>query len=94
MQLVRFERGAVFRTLQHSGPECIFMLEGDALRKGQILIDGWVGVGEQGNVGEPLRSDKGRMAPLSCSAKRFAPCARQVIHSNRSRSSMAGVPAR
>ena len=59
MQLVRFEPGTVFPTHRHTGPEFIYMLEGEAVQNGQRLSPGWVGIAETGTVENGFRSDTG-----------------------------------
>jgi|SRR5471030_424462 len=65
MQRVRFEPGAVFPTHEHSGPEFIFMLEGEGIQNGQVLTAGWAGVAEQGTADELFHSDNGCLFLLS-----------------------------
>ncbi|SEJ82431.1 cupin domain-containing protein [Paraburkholderia diazotrophica] len=61
MQLVRFEAGTVFPTHLHTGPEFIYMLEGEATQNGQRLLPGWVGIAESGTVDTGFKSDTGCM---------------------------------
>ncbi|BEU25843.1 cupin domain-containing protein [Paraburkholderia terrae] len=59
MQLVRFDAGTVFPMHLHTGPEFIYMLEGEAIQNGQRLLPGWVGIAEAGTVDDRFRSDTG-----------------------------------
>jgi anti-sigma factor ChrR (cupin superfamily) len=59
MQLVRFEPGTVFPMHRHTGPEFIYMLEGEAIQNGQRLLPGWAGIAEAGTVENGFRSDTG-----------------------------------
>lgn len=44
MQLVRFAPGASFPLHTHTGPEFIYLLEGEAVQEGQSLRAGWASV--------------------------------------------------
>jgi len=57
MQLVRFEPGTVFPTHLHTGPEFIYMLEGEAVQNGQRLLPGWVGIAEAADLGGGAEAD-------------------------------------
>ncbi|MDN0073481.1 cupin domain-containing protein [Crenobacter sp. SG2303] len=59
IQLVRFAPGAVFPFHEHTGPEFIFLLEGEAFQHGQRLTAGWAGVAEQGTVDDQFHSVAG-----------------------------------
>jgi anti-sigma factor ChrR (cupin superfamily) len=59
MQLVRFAPGTVFPAHLHTGPEFIYMLEGEAIQNGQRLLPGWLGIAEAGTVDRDFRSDTG-----------------------------------
>ncbi|TKC87162.1 hypothetical protein FAZ69_17615 [Trinickia terrae] len=59
MQLVRFAAGAVFPDHLHTGPEFVYILEGEAIQNGQRLTSGWAGVAERGTVDRAFRSDTG-----------------------------------
>jgi len=59
MQLVRFAPGTVFPTHLHTGPEFIYVLEGEAIQSGQRLLPGWVGIAEAGTTDTRFRSDSG-----------------------------------
>jgi anti-sigma factor ChrR (cupin superfamily) len=61
MQLVRFAPGAVFPNHVHTGPEFIYMLEGEAVRNGQRLRPGYAGVAEAGTIDCDFRSQVGCM---------------------------------
>jgi anti-sigma factor ChrR (cupin superfamily) len=50
MQLVRFEPGTSFPIHTHSGPEFIFLLEGEAVQEGQRLLPGWAATAATGTV--------------------------------------------
>lgn len=55
MQLVRFQPGTVFPTHRHTGPEFIYLLEGEAIQNGQRLGPGWAGVAARGTLDEQFR---------------------------------------
>lgn len=59
MQLVRFQAGAEFPSHVHTGPEFIYVLEGEAIQNGQRLEAGSVSVGATGSRDERFRSDSG-----------------------------------
>ncbi|MCP3714975.1 cupin domain-containing protein [Paraburkholderia sp. CNPSo 3281] len=59
MQLVRFAAGATFPDHRHTGPEFIYMLEGEAVQNGRRLAAGYVGVAGQGTVDAGFHSDTG-----------------------------------
>jgi len=59
MQLVRCRPGVVFPTHRHTGPEFIYMLEGEAIQHGQRLGPGWAGVAACGTLDEQFRSETG-----------------------------------
>jgi anti-sigma factor ChrR (cupin superfamily) len=59
MQLVRCQPGVVFPTHRHTGPEFIYMLEGEAIQHGQRLGPGWAGIAESGTMDEQFRSETG-----------------------------------
>ena len=59
MQLVRCRPGTTFPTHYHSGPEFLYILEGEAIQNGQRLRPGWAGVAEAGTLDERFRSDTG-----------------------------------
>ncbi len=59
MQLVRFAPGAVFPDHFHTGPELIYLLEGEAIRNGVRLRGGYAGIAETGTVDHGFRSDTG-----------------------------------
>lgn len=61
MQLVRFAPGTTFPTHLHTGPEFIYMLEGEAIQNGKRLLPGWVGIAEAGTTDTGFRSDTGCM---------------------------------
>lgn len=61
MQLVRFAPGTTFPTHLHTGPEFIYMLEGEAIQNGERLLPGWVGIAEAGTTDTGFRSDTGCM---------------------------------
>jgi anti-sigma factor ChrR (cupin superfamily) len=61
MQLVRFAPGTVFPMHLHTGPEFIYMLEGEAIQNGARLLPGWIGIAETGTVDNGFRSDTGCM---------------------------------
>jgi anti-sigma factor ChrR (cupin superfamily) len=59
MQLVRFQPGATFPRHEHTGPEFIFLLEGEVIQNGKRLTAGWAAVAEQGTVDEQFYSETG-----------------------------------
>jgi anti-sigma factor ChrR (cupin superfamily) len=59
MQLVRFAPGTTFPTHLHTGPEFVYMLEGEAIQNGEHLLPGWVGIAETGTTDTGFRSDTG-----------------------------------
>jgi anti-sigma factor ChrR (cupin superfamily) len=59
MQLVRCRPGVVFPTHHHTGPEFIYMLDGEAIQNGQRLGPGWAGVAASGTLDERFRSETG-----------------------------------
>jgi anti-sigma factor ChrR (cupin superfamily) len=50
MQLVRFEPGTSFPVHTHAGPEFIYILEGEAVQEGQLLLPGWAAAAGTGTV--------------------------------------------
>ncbi|WP_322028525.1 cupin domain-containing protein [Paraburkholderia sp. J76] len=59
MQLVRFAAGATFPLHRHTGPEFIYVLEGEAVQNGRRLAAGYAGVAARGTVEVDFRSDTG-----------------------------------
>ncbi len=59
MQVVRCRPGVTFPTHRHTGPEFIYMLEGEAIQNGQRLGSGWAGVAASGTLDEHFRSETG-----------------------------------
>lgn len=59
MQLVRFAAGATFPAHRHSGPEFIYVLEGEAVQNGRRLTAGYAGVAARGTVDVNFHSDTG-----------------------------------
>jgi anti-sigma factor ChrR (cupin superfamily) len=59
MELVRFQAGATFPLHHHTGPEFIYLLEGEAIQNGHRLGPGWAGVASADTVDENFRSDSG-----------------------------------
>lgn len=59
MQLVRFAAGATFPRHRHTGPEFIYVLEGEAVQNGRRLSAGYAGVAAQGSVDVDFHSDTG-----------------------------------
>jgi anti-sigma factor ChrR (cupin superfamily) len=59
MQLVRFAPGVTFPNHFHTGPEFIYVLEGEAIQNGQRLQAGYAGVARKGTVDTGFRSDTG-----------------------------------
>src|ERR671922_1786069 len=59
MQLVRCRPGVVFPTHRHTGPEFIYMLEGEAIQYRQRLGPRWAGIAESGTLDERFRSETG-----------------------------------
>jgi anti-sigma factor ChrR (cupin superfamily) len=56
IQLVRFSPGAAFPDHLHTGPEFIYVLEGEVTWNGRLLARGCVGVAEAGTVERGFRS--------------------------------------
>jgi hypothetical protein len=54
-----YVQGVVFPTHRHTGPEFIYMPEGEAIQNGQRLGPGWAGVAECGTLDEHFRSETG-----------------------------------
>lgn len=59
MQLVRFAPGTAFPLHTHSGPEFVYLLEGDATQEGQHLRPGWASVAAAGTVDTAFHSAGG-----------------------------------
>jgi anti-sigma factor ChrR (cupin superfamily) len=59
MQLVRFEPGASFPLHTHTGPEFIYLLEGQASQEGQRLSTGWAATAASGTVDASFHSETG-----------------------------------
>ncbi|MFP3568017.1 cupin domain-containing protein [Paraburkholderia sp. SIMBA_030] len=59
MQLVRFSPGTAFPDHLHTGPEFIYVLEGEVTWNGRPLERGCVGVAEAGTVERGFRSMTG-----------------------------------
>ena len=59
MQLVRCDPGARFPVHTHTGPEFLFILEGELLQAGRRLGPGWASVASAGSVDDDVRSDAG-----------------------------------
>ncbi|MFM0007327.1 cupin domain-containing protein [Paraburkholderia dipogonis] len=66
MQLVRFAAGTTFPAHLHTGPEFIYMLEGEAIQNGRRLQAGYAGTAEKGTVDTGFRSDTGCVFLLVC----------------------------
>jgi hypothetical protein len=59
MELVRCRPGTVFPPHCHTGPEFIYLLEGEAIQHGQRLRPGWAGVAAAGTIDENFHSATG-----------------------------------
>jgi anti-sigma factor ChrR (cupin superfamily) len=59
MQLVRYAAGASFPKHQHSGPEFIYLLEGEAYQQGQRLLPGWAAIAATGTTDDNFHSPTG-----------------------------------
>lgn len=59
MQLVRFAPGARFPDHFHTGPEFIYVLEGEAIQDGKLLRAGYAGVAEKGTIDAHFSSPTG-----------------------------------
>jgi anti-sigma factor ChrR (cupin superfamily) len=59
MQLVRFEPGAAFPPHVHTGPEFIFLIDGEIIQNGQTLKAGWSCVAAVGTRDMEFRSAAG-----------------------------------
>lgn len=49
IQLVKFDAGASFPAHKHSGPEFIYMLEGEAIQEGNRISKGMVAIAHKGS---------------------------------------------
>jgi quercetin dioxygenase-like cupin family protein len=56
MQLVRYAPGASFPVHRHSGPEFVYLLEGEAYQQGQRLQRGWAAVAAAGTTDDHFHS--------------------------------------
>jgi anti-sigma factor ChrR (cupin superfamily) len=59
MQLVRFAPGTAFPLHEHSGPEFVYLLEGEAIQEGQRLLPGWAAVAATGSIDTRFHSAGG-----------------------------------
>ncbi len=59
MQLVRFAPGAVFPDHFHTGPEFVYVLDGEVVQNGRRLRSGYAGVAESGTVDAGFSSATG-----------------------------------
>lgn len=59
MQLVRFAPGTAFPLHTHTGPEFIYLLEGEAVQHGQRLQAGWAATASTGTVDRHFHSPTG-----------------------------------
>jgi anti-sigma factor ChrR (cupin superfamily) len=59
IQLVRFEPGAKFPWHKHTGPEFLYILEGEAIQRGKRLGSGWVGIAPTGTEEDDFTSEIG-----------------------------------
>ena len=59
MQLVRFAPGTAFPLHTHTGPEFIYLLEGEAVQEGQLLRPGWAATAATGTVDARYHSPQG-----------------------------------
>src|SRR5262245_49957403 len=59
MQLVRYEPGASFPAHEHSGPEFVYVLEGELLHHGRRLGPGCASVAAAGTTDRDIRSERG-----------------------------------
>ncbi|CAE6783331.1 MULTISPECIES: cupin domain-containing protein [Paraburkholderia] len=59
IQLVKFAPGVTFPDHFHTGPEFIYMLEGEAVQNGEVLSAGWVGIASAGTIDHGFRSETG-----------------------------------
>ena len=59
MQLVRCRPGVIFPTHRHTGPEFLYILDGEAIQHGQRLGPGWAGVAASGTLDEHFRGETG-----------------------------------
>jgi len=59
MQLVRFEPATSFPLHTHTGPEFIYLLEGEAIQEGQRLLPGWAATAESGTIDTNYHSPTG-----------------------------------
>ena len=59
MQLVRFAAGTSFPAHIHTGPEFVYLIEGEAWQNGQALSPGWASVAATGTHDNDFHSPKG-----------------------------------
>lgn len=59
MQLVRFAPGTTFPLHTHTGPEFIYLLEGEAVQQEQRLGPGWAATAATGTVDSHFHSPGG-----------------------------------
>lgn len=59
MQLVRFAPGASFPAHSHTGPEFIYLLEGEAVQQARRLRPGWAATAATGTVDTDFHSPTG-----------------------------------
>ena len=59
MQLVRFAPGTAFPLHEHSGPEFVYLLEGEAFQEGQRLLPGWAAAAATGSIDTCFHSPSG-----------------------------------
>lgn len=59
IQLVRFEPGARFPRHQHSGPEFLYVIDGEAIQRGKRLGPGCVGIAPAGTEEDDFWSETG-----------------------------------
>lgn len=59
MQLVRFAPGTRFPLHTHTGPEFIYLLDGEAIQEGQRLHPGWAAIAATGTIDSDYNSPTG-----------------------------------
>ncbi len=59
MQLVRYEPGTRFPVHKHTGPEFIYVLEGELIQQGHRLGPGWAAIAADGTIDADVRSETG-----------------------------------
>ena len=59
IQLVRYEPGTTFPWHRHTGPEFVYVIEGEAIQRGKRLGPGWVGIAPAETEEDDFASETG-----------------------------------